>query len=302
VREEVLFAGADERLAGTIACPDGTDPVPGLVLIGGSGPADRHNGGLFDALRDHLVGAGVAVLAYDKRGVAGSTGAWSTATVDELAGDAAAAVAVLGAHPRVAADAVGVLGHSEGGWVALRLATRLAAPAHLIVNSCPVVSFVDAEVFALTTAGAEASLARTICRQLTAATRAGAEPSQGQRILAGYAHEPWYGTAVGDFHPDAQSWAQLRAWADYDPHDDLVRLTTPTLAVFGENDPLVPVAASIARYRQTAAAAARAQRIVTFPAADHRLRTANAHFAVGYLTLLSVWCHAPKPPDAAPPA
>jgi hypothetical protein len=32
------------------------------------GPADRHNDGLFDQLRDHLVDGGVAVLAYDKRG------------------------------------------------------------------------------------------------------------------------------------------------------------------------------------------------------------------------------------------
>lgn len=32
------------------------------------GPADRHNDGLFDQLRDHLVDGGVAVLTYDKRG------------------------------------------------------------------------------------------------------------------------------------------------------------------------------------------------------------------------------------------
>jgi pimeloyl-ACP methyl ester carboxylesterase len=88
------------RLSGTITCPDTASPSPGVVLIGGSGPSDRHNDGFFDLLRDYLVGVGVAVLAYDKRGVGRSTGAWPAATVDELAEDAAAAVAALQAHDR----------------------------------------------------------------------------------------------------------------------------------------------------------------------------------------------------------
>ena len=150
VREDVEFATRDARLSGTISWPDALVPVPGVVLIGGSGPADRHNGGLFDALRDHLVDAGVAVLSYDKRGVGGSTGAWSTATVDGLGSDAGAAVAVLRRHPRVAKNKVGVLGHSEGGWVALRLCAQLGGIRHLIVNSCPATSFLAAEVFSLT--------------------------------------------------------------------------------------------------------------------------------------------------------
>jgi len=144
-----------------------------VVLIGGSGPADRHNDGFFDELRTHLARGGVAVLAYDKRGTGKSTGAWAGATVDDLAHDAAAAVAALQAHPRVAAGAVGVLGHSEGGWVALRLCARLGTPRHLILNSCPAVSFAESEVFALTTAGAEPGAAAALLCQLATAVRAG---------------------------------------------------------------------------------------------------------------------------------
>jgi uncharacterized protein len=89
--------------------------------LAGSGPSDRRNDGFFDLLRDHLAKVGVAVLAYDKRSAGRSTGDWATATVDDLAADAAAAVAALQAHPQVSRGTVGVLGHSEGGWVALRL-------------------------------------------------------------------------------------------------------------------------------------------------------------------------------------
>jgi pimeloyl-ACP methyl ester carboxylesterase len=71
-----------------------------LVLVGGSGPSDRHNDGFFDALRAHLASTGVAVLAYDKRGTGKSTGARAAATVEDLAHDAAAAVAALQGPPQ----------------------------------------------------------------------------------------------------------------------------------------------------------------------------------------------------------
>jgi pimeloyl-ACP methyl ester carboxylesterase len=288
--QEITFPGAGVHLSGSITCPDAAGACPGVVLIGGSGPSDRHNGGFFDPLRTHLASAGVAVLAYDKRGAGKSTGAWATATVDDLAHDAAAAVKVLRAHPHVAAGHVGVLGHSEGGWVALRLCARLDAPRHLILNSCPAVSFAESEAFALTTAGAEPRAAGALLEQLTTAARAGRSYQHGQQIIAACQDEPWYPLVSSGFTLDPATWAQLTAWADYDPSDDLARLKTPTLAIFGEDDPLVPVQASAERFRQTATRAARCQETRIFPGADHRLQV-TAGIAPGYLTQLSTWCH-----------
>ena len=95
--------------------------------------------------------------------------------------------------------------------------------------------------------------------------------------------------SAGGFTLDPATWAQLTAWADYDPCDDLTQLKTPTLAIFGENDPLVPVRASVERYQRTAARAARHQQTLVFPGAGHRLQV-TAGFAPGYLTQLSTWC------------
>lgn len=288
--EDVAFSEGRVRLAGSITWPHSTSTCPGVVLIGGSGPSDRHNDGFFDPIRDHLAAAGVAVLAYDKRGAGKSTGAWARATVDDLARDAAAAVAVLRSYPRVVSDGVGVLGHSEGGWVALRLAVGYDAPAHLILNSCPAVSFAESEVFAYTLAGASPGAAASLMRRLTEAVRAGRDYREGQRILASYADEPWYPLLTADgFTMDEAAGTQLAAWADYDPADDLARLTTPTLAIFGADDPLVPVQASVERYESTAALTGRPQRTRVFPDANHRLQTAGG-FAPGYLAQLADWC------------
>ena len=286
--EDVEFSGAGVRLSATITLPGLVSASPGIVLIGGSGPSDRHNDGFFDLLRDHLVNAGVAVLAYDKRGAGRSSGNWATATVDDLAADAAAAVAALQARPQVTGRA-GVLGHSEGGWVALRLCARLATLRHLIINSCPAVSFAESEVYALTRAGAEPGKAAALIAQLTAAVRAGRDYQEGQRILASCDHEPWYPALAADgFSLDAAAWSQLGAWGHYDPGPDLDQLTTPTLAIFGGNDPLVPVHASIARLRDTAERTARPQQITVFPGAGHRLQ-AGTSLAPGYLACLSTW-------------
>jgi uncharacterized protein len=288
--EEVGFSGAGVRLSGTITFPGTASASPGVVLVGGSGPSDRHSGGLFDSLCEHLATEGVAVLAYDKRGVGRSTGAWAAATVGELAQDAAAAVATLQAHPRVAAGAVGVLGNSEGGWVALRLCAQLGTLRHLILNSCPAVSFAESAVFALTRLGIDQEMAVALVRQLTAAVREGHGYQQGQRIIDAYQDEPWYAVlrAVG-LTLDGTVWSQLSAWGDHDPYDDLARLKTPTLAIFGRSDPLVPIQASIARCDETAARTARPQQTVVFPDADHQLRIATG-FAPGYLACLSNWC------------
>jgi hypothetical protein len=288
--EEITFPGTGVELSGSITCPDAGTSCPGVVLVGGSGPSDRHNDGFFDALRAHLVSAGVAVLAYDKRGAGKSTGAWAPASVDDLARDTAAAVAALRAHPRVGSG-VGVLGHSEGGWAALRLCARPGGPRHLILNSCPAVPFAESEVFALTRAGAAPEAAGALIQQMAAAVRAGHDYQRGQQILATYRHEAWYSSLAEDgFSLDRSRWAQLTAWIDYDPSDDLTRLTTPTLAIYGQEDPLVPVRASVERGQETATRAARYQRTRVFPGADHRLQV-SAGFAPGYLTLLSTWCH-----------
>ena len=131
----------DVRLSGTVWAPGQEAATPGVVLVGGSGPADRTNGGYFHALRDRLVAAGVTVLAFDKRGVGGSTGAWASARVDDLAADVAAAGGgPAGRTPGWIEMRSGLFGHSEGGWVALRASApprRASLPGpELLLRPC----------------------------------------------------------------------------------------------------------------------------------------------------------------------
>ena len=123
--EEVTFTNGDAKLAGTLVLPEGyTRKTPVLIMVTGSGQEDR-NEEIFEhkpfaVIADALARAGVATLRYDDRGVGGSTGEMLTATTEDFKEDALAGIKLL----RERFDKVGVIGHSEGGTIALMLAAE----------------------------------------------------------------------------------------------------------------------------------------------------------------------------------
>ena len=123
--EEVTFSNGDATLAGTLVLPEGCSrTTPVLVLVTGSGQEDRDET-LFEhkpfaVIADALGRAGIATLRYDDRGVGGSTGEVARATTLDFKEDALAGIRLL----RERFDRVGVIGHSEGGTIALLLAAE----------------------------------------------------------------------------------------------------------------------------------------------------------------------------------
>jgi uncharacterized protein len=128
--EQVRILANGFSLAGTISKP--FDPparlLSAVVLVGGSGPTDRDETvfglPLFGQLAGALADAGFLVLRYDKRGVGQSGGRADSATLADYADDLRAAVNFVDARKDVDRRQVAVLGHSEGGSVALLAAAK----------------------------------------------------------------------------------------------------------------------------------------------------------------------------------
>jgi len=130
IEEEVEFDNPRSglKLAGTLTIPEEGKDFPAVVLITGSGPNDRdetiwgHK--VFLVLADHLTRQGIAVLRVDDRGVGGSTGDHSTASMSDFADDAVAAVNYLADRKQIDLKKIGIIGHSLGADIAPMVANR----------------------------------------------------------------------------------------------------------------------------------------------------------------------------------
>jgi uncharacterized protein len=81
-------------------------------------------------------------------------------------------------------------------------------------------------------------------------------------------------------------WNFMAALVDYDPRPALEQIEVPVLALFGADDPIVPVRDSVAVYR--AAVQRDLLTVEIFADADHRLQTGDPPALVeGYLETLA---------------
>jgi uncharacterized protein len=117
----------------------GKGPFPGVLLIPGSGIADKnetlglvHKSGPNPPtpllqIAQYLSERGFAVLRYDKRGIGANhtildTNVWGSVTANDLIQDTKQALNVLMRQPEVDAKRISVIGHSEGTIYAPRVA------------------------------------------------------------------------------------------------------------------------------------------------------------------------------------
>jgi dipeptidyl aminopeptidase/acylaminoacyl peptidase len=128
--EDVSFENRDDgvTLAGTLTLPQKDGAFPAVVLISGSGAQDRNEELMehkpFLVIADYLTRNGIAVLRFDDRGTAASTGNFQTATSYDFSKDAEAGVKYLQSRKEIDKKKIGLIGHSEGGIIAPMVAAR----------------------------------------------------------------------------------------------------------------------------------------------------------------------------------
>jgi len=267
-RREVRFVNSgagDIELAGTLTLPNGSGPFPAAVLISGSGPQDRDETFMghkpFLVLADHLTRDGIAVLRYDDRGFGESGGDHWTATTVDFANDAAAAVEWLSRRPEIDPEAIGLIGHSEGGLVAPITAGNNANIAWVILLAAPGVDMLDlvasqTEAMALTQGVSADELQRVmpVNRRIWRIV-AGAADTETARARLDVMLTPDVLATLGA-NPDRKPViveSSLRPWLRYllrfDPAPYLTQLKVPVLALNGGLDVQVPAEQNLSAIR-----------------------------------------------------
>jgi uncharacterized protein len=128
--EAVKIGSNGFTLAGTLSKPAQASAarLPAVVLVSGSGPTDRdglaYGIPVLGEIAGALADAGFIVLRYDKRGLGQSGGRAESASLADYAEDLRAAVKMLSERKDVDPKRIAVIGHSEGGDVALLAAAK----------------------------------------------------------------------------------------------------------------------------------------------------------------------------------
>ena len=123
--ESVSFTNAGYTFNGTLTLPENyTKQTPVVLMVTGSGQQNRDEE-LFEhkpfaVIADALARQGIASLRYDDRGWGDKNVNFANFTTDDFRQDAAAALPLL----RKRFNKVGILGHSEGGTIAMMLAAE----------------------------------------------------------------------------------------------------------------------------------------------------------------------------------
>ncbi len=232
---EVRFRSGGTRLAGTLMLPPGPGRHAAVAYVTGSGQTTRE---YLPELQALLLHHGVAVLAYDKRGVGASGGTYpgespTTAAIDVLARDAEAAARFLAARPEVDPARVGLAGHSQAGWIMPLAATRAQAIRFLIAFSGPAVTADENDLY---------------------------------QTLAGEGEQP---QRLSDAEVDAQ--VEQAGPGGVDPIPWIRALQMPALWLYGGLDHIVPPRLSLERLEPLVAERGRDFTVTVFPRGNHAL-------------------------------
>lgn len=277
-REAVRFSNGAVVLVGTLSLPRSGGPHPAVLVLHGSGPDGRQNT-YYDFLTRAFLRQGIAVLVYDKRGVGASSGDWGHSPFSALTDDAVAALRFLRRHPGIDSSRVGLWGGSEGAVLAPEVAVRVQGTAFVVMQSATGVPFAEQNLYQTerqvrSWTQSEDVVIEALAFQRLKHTfaRTGSGWDAYAASLAASRMTEWADLG-GPTSPDDWWWAWYRTKMDYSCLPWIERLRAPLLAVWGEQDLLVPVAESRTAVARAAARASNPDvtlRVVE--GADHSLQ------------------------------
>ena len=278
---EIRWISHGTELVGTLALPEGDGPHPVAVFVAGSGCFRRPRAHAM--IRQHarqLTAVGIGLFAFDKRGCGKSGGDWREVGLVELADDVLSVLPQLSADPRVDAERLGLIGLSQGGWVSLLAAKGEPGIGFIVMLSGPPMSPAEqghaVVELALTAKGWDEPVierALELDRRVIEVYRSDRGWDEARAAIEEVSTEPWFTDAnIGVQPRDTWNWKWLRTFMDYDPLPELRELEIPILAIFGENDLIVPAARSKRILDEVASSAKGSRATVVIDGVGHQLR------------------------------
>jgi hypothetical protein len=280
---DVSIPGNGFSLAGTITKPPvlGRLRHPTVVLVGGAGSIDRDSSIAGIPIMSQLAGAlsrdGYMVLRYDKRGVGQSGGRNEAATLRDYADDLIGIIKWLGRRDDVDSRRIAVVGHSEGGTIAMLAAAREKKIGTLVLMGTS------------GTTGADLVLEQQR-RELDRLKLSDAEKAERIALQKQIQTAVIHGTGWDSLTPDVRKQAEspwFRSMLMFDPAETMERIKQPVLVLQGDLDTQIEPhhAEKLATHGRARKKDAGPIEVVHFPGLNHLLIPATTGSVDEYATL-----------------
>lgn len=218
--------------------------LPLVVFVHGSGPEDYSSSDNYRYLFEQFTEIGFACYSWNRQGVGSSEGKWYEQGVKERALEVADALNVLRTVTEIDSEKIGFWGISQAGWV-MPEAAGIVNPAFVITVSSPVTTAIDQELYRVRASMRADRFSRKHIREAMAYTREVKNLVDTDSPFAAF-------TTLQDKIKD-QSWVDYVITGDevvYRYLSIVIKedeapafenyLNMPVLAIWGENDLVVP--------------------------------------------------------------
>ncbi len=299
--EEVTFRNEEAgiTLAGTLTLPNTPSTRKTILFISGSGAQDRDNTFFehktFLVIADYLARHGIASLRVDDRGTGTSTGDFNASGLPDFETDTRAALQYLKHRQGIHPDSIGVIGHSEGAFIAFTLAARKEVPFIITlagggVNGSELLLRQRAAL--LQANGAKEEFINTYNQYMRQAQEIVLQTADAQtcerKLTELFAGTPLAGEATATtrqlYNPGKIELLK------YDPEWDFPEITCPVLALNGDKDCQVLVENLTYIHKGITANGNSQVTTIAYPGLNHMFQTASKGLPVEYSDIEETIC------------
>lgn len=309
---DLIIQNGNIKIAGTLTLPEGEIKAPLLILSSGSGAQDRNSEvfgfKIFSVIAQHLAEGGIPSFRYADRGVGESTGNFGNATLEDLASDVEAIMSYFQDNSKNKFQRFALLGHSQGGVVAGKVAAENNEVTQLILMGSTAPSLSEILRYQVEFAYATSPVDKSFVEK---------EINAREVLMKAIAFENDIEAAKNSYNqaytkllnalPEAQknsipdinamvtnqtqqltqiySSPQVKSLLFYVPTDDLEKIAVPTLVLFGGKDTQVTITQNQARIRRALEISGTEFEIKVFDDANHLFQKANTGLANEYPNL-----------------
>jgi uncharacterized protein len=311
---DLNFVYDGDSIFGKLIIPkqNNKDKLPVIVFVHGSGPEDYSSSDNYRFLWEEFTKIGFACYSWNRPGVGQSQGKWYKLSVEDRANEVINAVNKLKTLDAVDNSRIGFWGISQAGWVIPQVAGKLK-PAFVITVSSPVTTAFEQELYRVESEMKVEGFSKKNISQAI---------SYNEKLLKMIKEdEPYKSFLALQKETEGAKWIDnvIRGEEivyDYlsivfkkDSAPDLTHLNCPVLAIWGENDLVLPPKKGFETYKKTLQLIGNHNSLLRIiPKADHTLtlnltgkrsetiarreqykNNPEEIFALGYISIMTDW-------------